>query len=143
MRPHRVLSGRRSPGISLARWRMSWALIFLLVFVSIAPSVSRALAATDSERGVIWLDMCAPGSMPLAIAVDSAPGSDPVAPEGWDDHCTYCRFALEKAAFGHDSVGVSDVYRSGPSIRTSFLDPPRSNVPIWFVPPTRAPPAFH
>ena len=121
---------------------MSWVLVLLLVFASIAPSVSRAVAAIDPERGVIWVEMCTPGSKPLAIAIDSAPGSDPFVPDGWDDHCTYCRFALEKAVFGLDSVGVPDFYRLGLSIRASVRDPPRTNVLVWFVPPSRAPPAF-
>ena len=77
--------------ILLARW-----LLAVMLLGALAPTVSRALAASQGQRGVSWMEVCTGQGMQKVAVPDSkeAPDKNTVVV----DHCPLCVLTLDRLA---------------------------------------------
>ncbi len=134
----------------------AWLAVFALVFATLAPGISHALAAAKGQSS-LWMEICTAAGAKLVNLADLskdasdsvspvAPANDsaPVAPESGSmhfEHCPFCfthaaSFALPPAAVM--ALPLLDTHYAFPSL---YYHAPRPLF-AWSVALARAPPAF-
>ena len=78
--------------LRLQRW-LAWWLLAVTLLGALAPTVSRARAATQGQTGVAWMEVCTAQGMQQVAVNDS---QDPAPAKVVVDHCPLCVLSLDR-----------------------------------------------
>lgn len=120
--------------------RAAWLALCAMVFGSLAPSISKLLAAAQGE-GTAWVEICSAQGI-KRIALDASGTKSPDGHADRDAHCGYC-LLLQHCPVLHTPYQLW-VALEGASTERLPIGSGTTTVPTRFTRdahPTRAPPA--
>ena len=119
--------------------RAVWVMLAAVLLGTLAPAVSRGLAAAEARAG--WVEVCTAGGTKRIPTGDSDPQSPAHAALG--DHCGYCRLQSDQP-FALPDPPAQSLPAGGWTQRRPVAAPavPRGAA-LWPCPLSRAPPRLY
>jgi hypothetical protein len=128
----------------------AWLAFVAVLALSLLPTLSHALAHTQSRGDGGWAEVCTPQG-PQRIAVDAAgkladtvvnsPSGDAAMAAAQQPHCPMCALAADLPMVPLARPSVLPPAPSGDGPPAAFLHAPRS-LHLWLGAQPRAPPVF-
>lgn len=127
-----------SQALRRLRVRLLWLATLAILFGSLAPSLSAALASSPRQA---WAEICTSTGVKL-IAIDAGDSPEEHNSSHTGVHCPYCRLQQDLPAIAHAAsvlVLLNSAVRRVPAYVT--VAPPRLAI-LWPAHHSRAPPFF-
>ncbi len=122
--------------LRLQRW-LAWWLLAVMLVGALAPTVSRARAATQGLTGVTWMEVCTTQGMRQVAVSDS---QDPSPATVVVDHCPLCVLSLDRLAPPVEPFVWQGLPQGPPDFSLAY-PPLELRTRPWSV-QSRAPPTF-